>query len=131
MSGKVGLRKDYIGFYKPEKAFGFYSKSNVKHCCSVAKLYLTLLRPRGLEPASPLSMGSPRQEYWSWLPFPSPGALPNPGIEHGSPGWAGGFFTMEPPGKPNRKHCWVFNKRAVGCGLNLFLKCFFIYCDRS
>ena len=34
---------------------------------------------------APLSMGFSRQEYWSGLPFPSPGDLPDPGIEHGSP----------------------------------------------
>ena len=34
---------------------------------------------------APLSMGFSRQEYWSGLPFPSPGHLPNPGIEPGSP----------------------------------------------
>ena len=48
----------------------------------------------------PLSMGFPRQEYWSGLPFPSPGGLPNPGIEHVSPALAGIFFSAEPPGKP-------------------------------
>ena len=36
-------------------------------------------------PQGPLSMGFPRQEYWSGLPFPSPGDLPDPGIEPGSP----------------------------------------------
>ena len=45
-------------------------------------------------------MGFPRQEYWSGLPFPSPGDLPDPGIEPMSPALAGGFFTTEPPGKP-------------------------------
>ena len=40
------------------------------------------------------------QEYWSGLPFPSPGDLPGTGIEPGSPALAGGFFTAEPPGKP-------------------------------
>ena len=40
----------------------------------------------------PLSMEFSRQEYWSGLPFPSPGDLPNPGIEPASPAWAGGFF---------------------------------------
>ena len=40
-----------------------------------------------------------RQEYWSGLPFPSPGDLPNPGIEPASPALAGGFFTVETPGK--------------------------------
>ena len=42
---------------------------------------------------APLSMGFSRQEYWSGLPFPSPGDLPNPGIESKSPALAGGFFT--------------------------------------
>jgi len=35
-----------------------------------------------------------------WLPFPSPGELPNPGIKTVSPALAGGFFTTEPHGKP-------------------------------
>ena len=47
-----------------------------------------------------LSMGFSRQEYWSGLPFPPPGDLPDPGIEPASPALAGGFFTNEPPGKP-------------------------------
>ena len=46
---------------------------------------------------APLSTGFPRQEYWSGLPFPSPGDLPDPGIEPMSPALAGGFFTTEPP----------------------------------
>ena len=48
---------------------------------------------------APPSMGFPRQEYWSGLPFPSPGNLPDPGIEHNSPALAGGSFTAESPGK--------------------------------
>ena len=46
-------------------------------------------------------MGFSRQEYWSGLPFPSPGDhfLPNWGIKPTSPALAGGFFTTEPPGK--------------------------------
>ena len=47
---------------------------------------------------APLCMGFPRQEYWSGLPFPSPGDLPNLGIEPASPALAGGIFTAEPPG---------------------------------
>ena len=46
-----------------------------------------------------LSMGFPRQEHWSWLPFPSPGDLPNSGIQSASPAVGGGFFTTELPGK--------------------------------
>ena len=49
---------------------------------------------------TPLSMGFSRQEYWSGLPFPPPGDLPNPGIEPVSPALEGGFFSTEPPGKP-------------------------------
>ena len=47
-----------------------------------------------------LSMGFSRQEYWSGLPFPSPGDLPDLGIEPASPALAGIFFTTQPPGKP-------------------------------
>ena len=49
---------------------------------------------------APLSMGSPKQEYWSGLPFPLPGEVPDPGIKYGFPTLAGGFFTSVPPGKP-------------------------------
>ena len=45
-------------------------------------------------------MGFSRQEYWSGLPFPPPGDLPDPGIEPASPALAGGVFTRELPGKP-------------------------------
>ena len=51
---------------------------------------------------APLSMGFPRQEYWSGLPFPSPGDLPDPGVKPTSPALAGGFFVTETPGKPLR-----------------------------
>ena len=47
-----------------------------------------------------LSMGFLRQEYWSGLPFPSPGDIPEPGIEPTSPALARGFFTTAPTGKP-------------------------------
>ena len=50
----------------------------------------------------PLSVGFSRQEYWSELPFPPPGDLPDPGIEPpspASPALAGRFFITEPPGK--------------------------------
>ena len=50
-----------------------------------------------------LSMGFSRQEYWSGLPFPSPGDLPNPGIEYKSlvsPALAGELFTTALPRQP-------------------------------
>ena len=54
---------------------------------------------------APLSMGFPRQEYWSGLPFPPPSDLPDPGIKYlslASPALAGCFFTTAPLGKPLR-----------------------------
>ena len=50
---------------------------------------------------APLFMGFLRQEYWTGLPFPTPGNLPNPGIKPASPVLAGRFFTTESPGKPH------------------------------
>ena len=52
---------------------------------------------------APPSMEFSRQVCWSGLPFPSPGDLPNPGIELGSPALQADALTSEPPGKPNDK----------------------------
>ena len=49
---------------------------------------------------APPSMGFSRQEYWSGLPFSSPGNLPNPGIQPGSPTLETDFLPSEPLGKP-------------------------------
>ena len=49
---------------------------------------------------APLCVGFSTQEYWSGLPFSTPGYLPNPGTEPTSPALADGFFTTEPPGSP-------------------------------
>ena len=46
------------------------------------------------------TMGFSRQEYWGGLPFPSPGDLPDPGIEPRSPASRADAVTSEPPGKP-------------------------------
>jgi len=48
-----------------------------------------------------LTMGFSRQEYWSGLPFPSPGDLPNPGIEPRSPAFQADSSRCEVPGKPS------------------------------
>ena len=48
---------------------------------------------------APPSMGFSRQEYWSGLPFPSPGDLPNPGIKPRSPALQADALPREPPGK--------------------------------
>ena len=49
---------------------------------------------------TPLSMDFSRHEYWSVLPFPIPGDIPNPRMESASPALAGGFSTTKPPWKP-------------------------------
>ena len=46
------------------------------------------------------SMGFSRQEYWSGLPFPSPGDLPDPGIKPGRPALQADALLSEPPGEP-------------------------------
>ena len=71
------------------------------YCCLVTKLCPTLCKPRDcIACQAPLTMGFLRQKYWSVLPFPSPGDLPDLGIKPTSPALAGGFFTTKPPGKP-------------------------------
>ena len=62
--------------------------------------YLQVLPHRTVAHQAPLSMGFPKQEYWSGLPFPPSEDLPDPGIKPRSPALAGRFFTIEPPGKP-------------------------------
>ena len=69
-------------------------------CYLVAKSRPTLWTPWTVACQDSLFMGFPRQGYWSGLPFPSPGNLPDPGIEPASP-----FAATEPPGKPLR--VWV------------------------
>ena len=59
---------------------------------------------------SPLSMGFPRQEDWSGLPFPSPGDLPDLGIEPAPPALTCRFFTTEPPGNVSLQN----SNRQVG-----------------
>ena len=71
----------------------------------VTKSCLTLMTPWTVARQSLLSMGFPRQNYCSGLPFPSAGDLPHPGTEPVSPVLQdvscieGGFFTAQPPGK--------------------------------
>ena len=64
--------------------------------------------------ASP-SMGFSRQEYWSGLPFPSPGDLPDPGIEPGSPALEAGALTSEPPETTQFCKAIQFSSVAQSC----------------
>ena len=75
-------------------------------------------------------MGFPRQEYWSRLPLPSPGALPDPGTEPMSPALQADSFTTEPVGKSLicESECKTFSD---GQTHNLFceLICSVKYCE--
>ena len=70
---------------------------------------------------APLSMGFSRQEYWSRLPLPIPGDLPNPGIKPASissPALAGRYFTTEPQG------CLICCQNSVNEWSSSLLVCF-------
>ena len=86
--------------------FAFYKIThiyvhNVKVKALVTQLCLTLGDPMDLTVAcqAPLSMELSRKEYWSGLPFPSPGDLPNPGIKPGSPAMQADSLPFKPAGK--------------------------------
>ena len=66
----------------------------------VAKSCLTPATPWSVVLHAPLSIGFSRQEYWSGLPFPSPGDLPDPGIEPRSPALQADSLPTELPVKP-------------------------------
>ena len=68
-------------------------------CVLVSHVRL-ILTPWTLARQAPLSMEFSRQEYWSVLPFPPPGNLPNPGIKARTPALQADSLPSEPPGKP-------------------------------
>ena len=89
---------------------------------SLVRLFVTLrtvlfVTPQTVAYQASLSMGFSRQEFWSGLPFPSPGDLPNPGIEPGSPSLEADALTSEPPGEALPK----LNKIKVPLGFAAFL----------
>ena len=81
----------------------------VLSCFSHVWLFVTLWTVAN---QAPPSMGFSRQVYWSGLPWPPPGYLPNPGIEpssHLSPGLAGRFFTISTIWEATYTGCWFAN----------------------
>ena len=87
-------------FYMWERAYVNLS------LCTRWSMSNTFVTPWTAACQDPLSMGFARQEYWSKLPFPSPGDLSDPGIEPASPALAGGFFITVPPRKPFPLTSW-------------------------
>ena len=82
------------------------SESEVAQSCP------TLCNPWTVAHQAPPSMGFSRQEYLSGLPFPSPGDLPDPGIEPRSPTLQADALTSAPPGKPKMQGNKDFHKEA-------------------
>ena len=74
------------------------------HACSVLSDSAT---PWTVTQQAPLSMGFPRQEYWSGLPLPPPGGLPDPGIELRSPALQADSLLSELPGKLRHFQIWL------------------------
>ena len=97
-------------------------------CCSIfivkslsrVRLFATLWT---VAHQAPQSMGFSRQEYWSGLPFPSPGDLSDPGIEPRSPALRADTLTSEPRGKPIYSAGGHMEEGGLPIpGANLFLK---------
>ena len=97
--------------------------------CSVAKLCPTLCDPMTVACQAPLSMGFSKQEYWSRLPFPFPGDLPDPRTEPTSPvspALVGRFLTTESPGKPKKLITYCLRlKGSWECGMTAVWKVLF------
>ena len=83
----------------------------------------SLMTPWDVACQAPLSMGCPRQEYWSGLPFPSPGDLPDPGIEPKSHALQANSLSSEPPGKPPSLICGIkinkYNKQNINTYIHI------------
>ena len=101
MTCAVVQRSPY-GFHTASSCFWDTTSDGKRLCmCMVShfspvRLFVT---PWTVAHRVPLSTGFPRQEYWSGLPFPSPGDLPAPGTEPASPALAGRLSPTEPPEK--------------------------------
>ena len=105
------------------KRLGLYNQNVlVDHSCwtpwkerEVIQSCLTLCDPMDCSLPGFSIHGISRQEYWSELPFPSPGDLPNPGIKPRSPTLQADFLPAEPQGKP-RLHeiiCQIYSQVSI------------------
>ena len=102
----AGSQQTWNSFTAPQNspAFSFCNDKLPYSCvvlCLVTQLCPTLLDPTDCSPPRILCpRGFSRQEYWSGLPCPPSGNLPNPGTKPRSPALHAGSFPSEPPGKP-------------------------------
>ena len=102
--GERATRNTFSKRYCTNGSHGCLGKMQILSCV------LLIATPGTVAHQAPLSMGFPRQECWSGLPFPSLGDLPDSGIKLVSPALVARFFTTEPPRKPDAA------SEAVGLG---------------
>ena len=95
----------------------FHSPKGIKEVL-VAQLCPTLCNPMDWSPPGFSVHGFSRQEYWSGLPFPSPGDLPDPGIKPRSPALQADFYHLSHQGSPKGGNKHRYNL------LRICLKCF-------
>ena len=104
MNALLGTSVDILGspiLPLPNYSLPTSSLTHGQYACVLSLSHVWLFAtPWTVARQAPLSTGFPRQEYWSGLPCPPPGDLPDPGIEPASPAAAGGFFTRAACGNP-------------------------------
>ena len=106
------LLSSLMTFFSTEEAYLYICVLSHFSC---VRLFVTLWT---VACQAPLSMGFSRPEYWNRLPFPSPGDLPDPGIEpasHSSPALAGGFFTTSATWEAHLYKCAVCVQLLESC----------------
>ena len=99
---ETGAEKGFLQGHVKKQGCSCPKKFSAPQSVLVAQSCLTLCDPWTVAHQAPLCVGFSRQEYWSGLPFPSPGDLADPGIEPGSPALQADSLPSEPPRVPQR-----------------------------
>ena len=100
-SSTTGKKEVWILLHYTTLSIRFHACVCELSCFSCFQLFATWWT---VASQAPLSMGFSRQEYWSGLPFPSPGDLPHSGNEPASPALQAGSLPTGPPGTPTGFH---------------------------
>ena len=118
LGGRPSKEMSYLKLFLAGTAEITCCMSTTDTCIILSHWVVWLATPWTIACQVPLPMGFSSQEYWSRLPFPSPGDIPNPGIEPAyppTPALAGILFTTEPPEKPGHSlrlhHCAALSQK--------------------
>ena len=96
------IRFYYLSFASNHVKLHLHKRRKNVSCCFIVKSCLTLCNPLHCNPLGSSVHGISQEEYWSELPYPSPGDLPDPAIKPEVLALTEGFFTTEAPGKPKQ-----------------------------